>query len=132
MQKYHKGLAVETGVKPENILILDNGDVAALTKNSLRLAGKVQANDIYIDGSDITGIGSSVIRERKLLSEEGLLVVVFTINSDTKTLLNDPTVVSRGFIYMKGNEELTQNLAKQAKDVVLSELQKKIFQRTQC
>lgn len=127
MQKYHKGLAVETGVKPENILILDNGDVAALTKNSLRLAGKVQANDIYIDGSDITGIGSSVIRERKLLSEEGLLVVVFTINSDTKTLLNDPTVVSRGFIYMKGNEELTQNLAKQAKDVVLSELQKKSF-----
>ncbi len=125
MLKHHKVLAIECGVPAENILIMDNGDVAALTKDTIRHAGKVQAADVYIDGTGIGNIGSSVLRERKILSEEGLFSVVLTIDSNKMQLVNDPTVISRGFIYMKGNEELTQNLANDVKKIVVKELAKK-------
>lgn len=131
MLKFHRNLAIDAGVKKENILILDNGDVAALTSNSIRVAGKVPASDIYIDGFDVTGIGSAVIRERKVLSEEGLFVIVFTIDSKKKILINEPAVVSRGFIYMKGNEELTSSLSNHAKEIVLRELKNKVFNELQ-
>ncbi|MBN3490700.1 ribonuclease J [Acholeplasma equirhinis] len=127
MLKHHKALAVECGVPSENVLIMDNGDVAGLTKDTLRHAGRVQAADVYIDGTGIGNIGSSVLRERKILSEEGLFSVVLTIDEEKKTLVNDPTVISRGFIYMKGNEELTQSLANEVKQLVLKELNKKKY-----
>ncbi|NWH11893.1 ribonuclease J [Acholeplasma laidlawii] len=127
MLKRHKQLAVECGVDPNNILIMDNGDVAALNKESIRYAGKVQAGDIYIDGTGIGNIGSNVLRERKILSEEGLFSVILSIDLETKTLINEPTVISRGFIYMKGNEELTSSLASMVKHITLRELPKKSY-----
>ena len=127
MLKTHRDLAVDCGVKPENILIMDNGEVAALTTDSIRMAGKVTAGEVYIDGTGIGDIGSTVIKERKLLSEEGLFAVVLSINSGTKKLVNDPTIISRGFIYMKGNEEITQSLANEAKRITQAELNKKLF-----
>ncbi len=127
MLKHHKMLAVDCGVKPENVIIMDNGDVAALTKDSIRLAGHVTAGDVYIDGTGIGTIGSHVLKERKILSEEGLFSVILTLDIEKKQLVNDPTVISRGFIYMKGNEELTSSLANEVKKLVLIELQKKSF-----
>ncbi len=127
MLKHHRGLAIECGVSEENILIMDNGDVAALTKDTIRQAGKVQASDVYIDGTGIGNIGSHVLRERKILSEEGLFSVVLSIDSNKKTLVTDPTVISRGFIYMKGNEELTSSLASDVKKLVLEQLPKKSY-----
>lgn len=126
MQKYHRNLAIETGVNPENILILDNGDVAALTKNSIRLAGQVPSGDVYIDGTGIGDIGSAVIKERKYLSEEGLFTIVITIDSKEKKLLSNPSVVSRGFIYMRGNEEITKNLIDLAKVEIENQLKQKL------
>ena len=114
-------------IDPKNILVMDNGDVAGITKDTIRLAGKVTSGEVYIDGTGIGDIGSQVIRERKMLSEEGLFSVVLSINSETKTLINDPTVVSRGFIYMKGNEEITASLSNNVKQMALSELSKKLF-----
>ncbi|VEU82680.1 ribonuclease J [Acholeplasma hippikon] len=127
MLKHHKQLAVDCGVKPENVLIMDNGDVAAITKDTLRHAGRVQAGDVYIDGTGIGNIGNSILRERKILSEEGLFSIVLTIDSNKKQLVTDPTVISRGFIYMKGNEELTQSLSNDVKKLVQSELPKKSY-----
>lgn len=127
MLKLHKNLAVSTGVKPENVLIMDNGDVAAITKNSMRLAGRVQAGDVYIDGSGIGDIGTAVIRERKTLSEEGLFAIILSLDSVKKKLLTNPTIVSRGFIYMRGNEEITSELTKLAVDTINSELSKKTY-----
>lgn len=125
MLKHHKLLAIDVGVKPENILILDNGDVAAVKSDSIRIAGKVPANDVFIDGTGMGTYGSSVLYERKTLSEEGLFAIVLTINKTKKTLLNDPTIVSRGFIYMKGNEDLTKALANEVKQIAETELKKK-------
>lgn len=127
MLKHHKELAVDVGVKRDNILIMDNGDVAALSKNSLRLAGKVQADDIYVDGTGVGDIGSAVIRERKILSEEGMFTVVVSLDSKKRILTQSPSIVSRGFIYMRGNEEITKEFAKTANDVVLNELKKKQY-----
>lgn len=125
MQKYHRDLAVDCGVLKENVLILDNGDVAAVTKNSIRLAGQVPSGDVYIDGTGIGDIGSAVIKERKYLSEEGLFTIVITINSENKQLIANPSVVSRGFIYMRGNEEITASLTDVAKKEVLKEFEQK-------
>ncbi|HHT98594.1 MAG TPA: ribonuclease J [Acholeplasma sp.] len=127
MLKLHKSLAVECGVNPRNVLIMDNGDVAALSKDSIRLAGKVTAGDVYIDGTGIGDIGSTVIKERKILSEEGLFSIILTIDTKNKKLVTEPTIVSRGFIYMKGNEEITSELANDAKVVCQKELSKKSF-----
>ena len=127
MQKHHRELAIDCGVNPKNILIMDNGDVAAITADTIRLAGKVTSGEVYIDGTGIGDIGSTVIKERKLLSEEGLFSVILSINSTTKKLVNEPTIISRGFIYMKGNEEITQSLANEAKKITQAELNKKLY-----
>ncbi len=127
MQRHHQQLAIECGVNPKNILILDNGDVAAINKDHIRYAGKVHAGEVYIDGTGIGDIGSVVLKERKTLSEEGLFSIVLSINSEKKKLVNDPTIISRGFIYMRGNEELTGQLANEAKQICQQELQAKVI-----
>ena len=127
MLKQHSRLAIECGVRPENILILDNGDVAALTNNSIRMAGKVTAGDVYIDGSGIGDIGSAVLKERRSLSEEGLFSVIITIDEKNKKVVNAPTVISRGFIYMKGNEALIQDLTKNVGLIAQEQLNRKDY-----
>ena len=118
MLKFHRDLAIDVGVDPENILILDNGDVAAISKNGIRKAGTVKAGDVYVDGSGIGDISNNVIWERKLLSDDGLFAVIITVDCQSKIIVTDPTIISRGFIYMKGNEALTESLANQVKDFV--------------
>ncbi len=127
MLRHHKQLAIDTGVDPDNILIMDNGNVAAVSKKGIRYAGEVTSGEVYIDGTGIGDIGSQVIRERKLLSEEGLFSVVLSVDSDKRKLVNSPTVISRGFIYMRGNEELTKQLANDTKLIVENELKKKFY-----
>lgn len=124
MLKIHAQLGVSTGVKKENTFVIDNGDIVALTKDYAHVAGKVHSGDVYIDGTGIGDIGSMVIKERKLLSEDGLVSVILTVNTKTKEIITSPNVVSRGFVYMKGNEVLTETLAKMAKQIASTELQK--------
>lgn len=131
MLKHHRDLAMQIGVDKNHIMIMDNGDVTALNKNSIRSAGRVQAGDIYIDGTGIGDIGSAIIKERKLLSEDGLLSIILTLDPVNKRLLTEPTVISRGFIYMKGNEVITSSIAAKAKEIVNLEFQKKQFTETQ-
>ncbi|PKK97047.1 MAG: ribonuclease J, partial [Tenericutes bacterium HGW-Tenericutes-3] len=127
MLKLHRQLAIDCGVRPENILVMDNGEVAAISSNSIRMAGTVTSGEVYIDGTGIGDIGSHVIKERKLLSEEGLFSVVLSINSKSKKLVNEPTIISRGFIYMKGNEEITSMLANETKKVCQTELNRRSY-----
>ena len=123
MQKTHAKLAIECGCDPENTFILDNGDVLRLNRDEAKIDGKVQAGDIYIDGTQIGTFSNDIIRERKLLSNDGLFTIIFTINTTTKTLPVEPQVVSRGFIYMKDNDELTKHLVTEAKTFLLKELE---------
>lgn len=127
MQRHHKTLAMMCGVEKENILILDNGQVAAIQKDGLRLAGAVTAGEVYIDGTGIGDIGSQVIKERKILSEEGLFSVIVSYSKTEQKLVSPPTIISRGFIYMKGNEAITSSLSTEIENVMIQALNKKIF-----
>ena len=124
MLKTHADLAISVGVKKENAFVLDNGDVLILSKEKAYVAGKVESGDIYVDGSGIGDIGNVVIKERKLLSDDGLLSLIATINTKKLSLVISPTIVSRGFIYMKSNEEFTNNLIKASEELISQELAK--------
>ena len=124
MQRVHADLAIETGVKPENTFILENGDVVTINDKEAKLNGRVQAGEVYIDGTGIGDISSIVIKERKILSEDGMFAIIMTIDSKNKTIPLEPQVVSRGFIYMKDNEELTKSFVLHAKGYVQNEFNK--------
>jgi ribonuclease J len=127
MQRHHQDLALQCGVDKKHILILDNGDVAAISKNQIRLAGSVPSGEVYIDGTGIGDIGSQVIKERKVLSEEGLFSIIISYDGKTRKLLNHPTIISRGFIYMKGNEAITSSLSNEVESLIHQELNKKMI-----
>lgn len=106
MQKIHASLAVDTGVPKDNIFIMENGDVLALTKDSARLAGQFNAQDIYVDGNRIGEIGAAVLKDRRVLSEDGVVLAVATVDFNSKMILAGPDILSRGFIYMRESGEL--------------------------
>lgn len=108
MLKIHTELAEKCDVPQDHSFIMKNGDVLALTKNEARVAGHFNAGDVYVDGSGIGDIGNVVLHERRILAQEGLVVVVATIDLKQKEILAGPDLLSRGFIYMRESEELIE------------------------
>lgn len=102
----HKELAEELGIPEEDIFVTEIGDVVELTRNKGRIAGSVTAGSVMVDGSGVGDIGNVVLRDRKLLSEDGIITVVITLNKQTGALLAQPEILSRGFVYEKNSEEL--------------------------
>ena len=120
----HMGIAMECGVQPNNIFVLDNGNVLAFSNEGARLAGNVHAGLTYIDGSTIGDLNSAIIKERRILSEDGMVSIVITINEKTKEIMMEPTIISRGFVYMKSSEDLTKQIANNAYYTARAELDK--------
>lgn len=106
MQNRHAQLAEATGVNPDNIFIMNIGDVLEFQGGVARLGGKVQAGAIMIDGLGVGDVGNIVLRDRKLLSQDGILVVVVTLSKQTHSVLSGPDIISRGFVYVRESEEL--------------------------
>ncbi|AEJ22977.1 ribonuclease J [Weissella koreensis] len=106
MLKVHAGLGEAVGVPSENIFIMDNGDVLALTADSARIADHFPAADTYVDGNGIGDVGTAVLKDRQMLSQDGLVVVVATIDLKNQEITAGPDILSRGFIYMRESEEL--------------------------
>ena len=106
MQHEHVELAVQTGVDRDNTYILDNGEILAFTDQEARRAGEFSAEDVYIDGSGIGDIGNVVLRDRRILSDSGLVVVVATVDTNKRQILAGPDIISRGFIYMRESGDL--------------------------
>jgi len=112
----HAELAEELGISEDNVFITEIGDVVELTRNKGRLAGSVTAGSVMVDGSGIGDIGNVVLRDRKLLSEDGIFTAVITLNRQTGAMLAAPEILSRGFVYEKSSEELL----KEARELVRS------------
>ncbi|MFD2613062.1 ribonuclease J [Paenibacillus gansuensis] len=103
----HHGLLAETiGVEKENIFLVDNGDIVEIQNGSARKSGKVQAGNVLIDGLGVGDVGNIVLRDRKLLSQDGILVVVVTLSKQEGNILSGPDIISRGFVYVRESEGL--------------------------
>lgn len=106
MLKAHKKTAIETGVLEENILITQNGDKIELTKEYAKIVGKVNSGVTLVDGLGVGDVGTTVIRDRQQLSQDGIVVVAYSINKNTGKILAGPDIATKGFIYYKEAEEL--------------------------
>lgn len=108
--KRHANLAVELGMSPENIFIMDIGKVLELTNDSAKINGSVNAGRVLVDGLGVGDVGNIVLRNRKHLSQDGLIVVVITIEGDTGNVIAGPDVISRGFVYVRESEDLMEEI----------------------
>lgn len=104
--KHHSDLAIQMGMKEDQIFILQDGDVLELTNEKAAITGRVKAGNILVDGIGVGDVGTIVLRDRKHLAEEGMLIVVAAIDLDTYSIMSGPDVITRGFVYAKDSEEL--------------------------
>ena len=118
--KAHAELAHQMGIPKENTIILSSGDVLDLCEDHAVLIGKVQAQGIMVDGLGVGDVGNIVLRDRQYLSENGLIIIVLTLEKYTNQLLAGPDIVSRGFVYVRESEYLMD----EAREVVYSALER--------
>ena len=112
--KQHGELANSIGVPKSNILIPEIGDVIEVTRNSIKKSGTVVSGQIFVDGLGVGDVGNIVIRDRKHLSQDGILTVVVTLSKENKAIIAGPDIISRGFVYVRESEKLMD----EARDIV--------------
>lgn len=125
MLKTHCDLATTCDIPKENTFILENGDVINLTKDKVYKEGHVPADDIYVDGSRIGDVGNLVIKDRKLMSSNGILVIIANIDLANKKLLAKPMITTRGYILVNENEMLIKQIEKNAGIIIEKKLKAK-------
>lgn len=113
--KQHGQLAVETGVDKENIFISENGRILEIDKNSAKLTTQVTSGIVLVDGLGVGDVGNIVLRDRQLLSENGMIIVVISLDRRTAKVVSGPDIVTRGFVYVRENEPLIDEIKEVAK-----------------
>ncbi len=104
----HRILAESMGIDNKNIIIADNGILVEMSDNGIRVAGSVPAGKVYVDGSGVGDVGSIVLRDRKHLSQDGIIIVTASVEADTGYIVSGPEVITRGFVYVKESEQLIE------------------------
>ena len=116
--KIHADLAKSMGVPPKNVVIADIGRVIELSARSIKLAGVVPAGKVFVDGTGVGDVGSVVLRDRKHLAQDGMLVVVVSLSSYDGSVVSGPDIITRGFVYVKENENLMQEMRDVAMEAI--------------
>ncbi|NQS74948.1 MAG: ribonuclease J [Peptococcaceae bacterium] len=104
----HAELAKDVGVLPQNIIVAENGQVLEFSRRSGRITGRVAAGKVLVDGLGVGDVGNIVLKDRKMLSEDGILIIVLTIDRESKKVIAGPDIVSRGFVYVRESEVLLE------------------------
>ena len=116
--KQHAELAVDVGLSEKNFMIAENGDVIEITRDSIKKNGSVTSGQIFVDGLGVGDVGNIVLRDRKHLSQDGILTVVVTISKETASVVAGPDIISRGFVYVRESEDLMDEAKEIVKDVL--------------
>ncbi|NLY74652.1 MAG: ribonuclease J [Firmicutes bacterium] len=114
----HARLAVDLGLDSENVIIGENGDLIEVTKERIRVAGKVASGNVFVDGLGVGDVGNIVLRDRKQLSQDGILIVVVTIDKETGRIAAGPDIVSRGFVYVRESEALIEEARRKVRSAL--------------
>jgi ribonuclease J len=114
----HAKLAENLGIPKENIFVVENGQIIEVGKNKGSLNGKVSSGRILVDGLGVGDVGNIVLRDRRQLSQEGIMIVVVTIDKDKGGVLAGPDIVSRGFVYVRESEELIVDAKEKVKEAL--------------
>ena len=118
--RLHAKLAVEMGMEPDHVLISEIGRVMELTPNSAKLAGTVTAGQVFVDGYGVGDVGSVVLRDRRHLAQDGMIVVVMSMSGEDGSLVSGPDLITRGFVYVKESEGLMEELRQVALNAIES------------
>lgn len=126
----HKQIGIDCGIPSEKIFICKNGDVINLTNEGAERGEPVVAGDVYVDGSRIGDVGGAVIKDRKVMSKDGILLAIININPMTRQLLIKPNVTTRGFVMVNENADLIDKIEKKITSIVKESLQKNTYTYT--
>ncbi len=118
MLKAHEKVAKQCGIQEGNTVIAENGEVVEISKGKISVTGKVNAGNILIDGSGVGDVGNIVLRDRRLLSQDGILIVVVTLDRSTKKITAGPEIISRGFVYVRESEKLMDKASQIVRETV--------------
>ncbi|GCF06861.1 ribonuclease J [Dictyobacter arantiisoli] len=105
----HAKLALSLGIPEENIVVAEDGDIIEVTEDSVKRVEHVSSGNVFVDGLSVGDVGQIVLRDRKVLSQDGILMVILTIDKENGVPIAGPDIVSRGFVYMRDAEELLDN-----------------------
>ena len=125
MLKTHADLACDCDIPKSNTFILNNGDILNISKDSIKKQGHVQANDIYVDGSRIGDVSNIVVKDRILMSNNGILAIIVNIDTKNKVLLNTPLVTTRGYILVNESLDLIKEIEMYCKKIINKKLKEK-------
>ncbi|WP_125154655.1 ribonuclease J [Clostridium rectalis] len=106
--KQHAELAVKLGLRQRNVIVADNGDIIEVNRDFIRKAGVVTSGQVFVDGLGVGDVGNIVLRDRKHLSQDGILTVVVTIEKESGVVIAGPDIISRGFVYVRESEDLME------------------------
>ncbi|MDD2181373.1 MAG: ribonuclease J [Bacilli bacterium] len=126
MLKAHADLAIECDIPKENTFVLSNGDVLSLYNGKITNGGIIQASDVYVDGNRIGDISNAVMKDRKIMSSDGVVVVIANVDTDKNILLGSPNITTRGFVLVNYNFELLKKLEDISKKAIISKLKDRI------
>lgn len=127
MLKKHAEIANSCSIDKDHTFVIKNGDRIALNKDKVYLKDSIPINSIYVDGKRIGNIGTSIIKDRKIMSTDGVLIAILNVNSENRTLTLNPNVTTRGFVIVNENQNLINDIEKKIKQIAISELNKETF-----